>query len=236
MRCALLHGFAGDPAFWDGVVAAWQLPDPPVVVTLPGHGRVEIHDSWDDNLELVAQQLDGCEIAVGYSLGARVALGLVASRRCGRGVLIGVNPGIDETERATRRASDAGWARRLREDGIVAFEQAWTEQPLFATQGRAAAEVLEARRGRRLALRPEPLARSLETMGLAEMPDYRGDMASLASQIALIVGAEDDKFASLVRALPALSFETIPNSGHDPTLEAPDVLAAAIARAVAAFG
>lgn len=236
MRCALLHGFAGDPAFWDGVVAAWQLPEPPVVVTLPGHGRIDIADRWDDNLELVAQQLDGAQIAVGYSLGARVALGLVASQRCARGVLIGVNPGIEEAEREARRESDAAWARMLREQGIVAFEEAWTAQPLFATQRRAPADVLHARRDRRLALLPELLARSLETMGLAAMPNYRADFASLASQVALIVGAEDDKYDAIARALPAVSFETIPNAGHDPTLEAPELLATAIARAATAFG
>ncbi len=236
MRCALLHGFAGEPSFWDGVITAWQLPEPPVLVTLPGHGRIEIAESWDDNLELVAQQLDHCEVAVGYSLGARVALGLVASRRCTRGVLIGVNPGLrDDIERSARRDSDAAWAKMLREEGIVAFEQAWTGQPIFATQTRAPVEVLNARRDKRLALLPEPLARSLETMGLAAMPDYRADMGALASKIALIVGAEDDKFAGMVRALPSVSFEAIPNAGHDPTLEQPEALAAAIARAVVAL-
>ncbi len=235
MRCALLHGFSGDPAFWDAVVAAWQLPEPPVVVTLPGHGRIDIADSWDDNLELVSQQMVGCEVAVGYSLGARVALGLVISRRCPRAVLIGVNPGIEETEREARRESDAAWARVLREEGIVAFEQAWSAQPLFATQTRAPDDVLHARRDRRLALLPEQLARSLETMGLAAMPDYRAELATHASQIALLVGADDEKYASMVRALPAVSFETIPDAGHDPTLEAPEALAAAIARAVAAL-
>jgi 2-succinyl-6-hydroxy-2,4-cyclohexadiene-1-carboxylate synthase len=235
MRCALLHGFAGDPTFWDGVVTAWHLPEPPVRITLTGHGRVEIVDDWDDNLELVAQQMSGCDVAVGYSLGARVALGLVASRRCNRGVLISVNPGVDETERAARRDRDAAWALMLREQGIVAFEQAWTAQPLFSTQSRAPAKMLDARRDRRTALDPEPLARSLETMGLAAMPDYRADMAAHASRIALIVGADDDKFSALVRASPAVSFEAIPDAGHDPTLETPEALAAAIARAVVAL-
>ena len=232
MRCALLHGFTGHPSVWDDVIAAWQLPEPPVVVALPGHGATDVADSWDDNLELVAQAIRGCDVAIGYSLGARVALGLVASRRVSRGVLISVHPGLDDAARAQRRDTDASWARMLREQGIIAFEAAWTAQPLFATQARVPEDKLHARRDNRLAHDPAQLARSLEVMGLAEMPDYRGELATLASHFALIAGADDDKFASMARALPALLFEAIPNAGHDPTLEAPEPLAAAIARAV----
>src|SRR5262245_25660458 len=36
MSCALLHGFAGDPAVWDDVIAAWALPESPIAVALPG--------------------------------------------------------------------------------------------------------------------------------------------------------------------------------------------------------
>jgi len=51
-------------------------------------------------------------------------------------------------------------------------------------------------------------------------------------RIALIAGADDAKYVAIAAGLPSASFETIPDSGHDPTLEQPAVLAAAIARAV----
>jgi 2-succinyl-6-hydroxy-2,4-cyclohexadiene-1-carboxylate synthase len=235
MRCALLHGFAGTPAAWDDVIAVWQLAEPPHAVALPGHGGGPVRASWDDNLAAVAAAVGACDVVVGYSLGARVALGLVATGRCPRGVLIGVNPGIADGERAARREQDAAWARMLRTRGIEAFADAWQAQPLFATQARAPEARRASRRDRRLALDAEQLARSLEVMGLAEMPDYTPAVPAHRARLALIAGAEDAKYVAIARALPAMSCETIADAGHDPTLEQPAELAHAIARAVRAL-
>jgi 2-succinyl-6-hydroxy-2,4-cyclohexadiene-1-carboxylate synthase len=150
-------------------------------------------------------------------------------------VLVGCNPGIAGDERAARRTADATWARMLRDEGIAAFDAAWTAQPLFATQQRVSPALREARCVRRLAHEPEQLAQSLDVMGLAEMPDYRPVLAGLADRIALVVGADDDKFVAIARGMPAASLELVHGSGHDPTLEAPTALAAAIARAAAAW-
>ena len=232
MRCALVHGFAGTPAVWDDVVAAWALPERPRPVALPGHGGEPVLDTWDDNLASIARAIQGCDVVVGYSLGARVALGLVASGRCGRGVLIGVNPGIKDEERPSRREFDAAWARLLRASGVAAFAEAWEAQPLFATQARAPEARRLARRAQRVALDAEQLARSLEVMGLAAMPDYWSAIPAHRDRIALLAGADDAKYVAISQSLPAASFETIVGSGHDPTLEQPVALAQAIARAV----
>jgi len=232
MRCALLHGFAGDPSVWDEVIAAWVLREAPIAVALPGHGGGPVLPTWEDNLAVIAGAITGCDVVVGYSLGARVALGLIATGRCAHAVLIGVNPGIGEAEREPRREFDAAWARLLRADGVAAFDAAWTKQPLFATQTRAPEATRDERRARRLALDPEQLARSLEVMGLANMPDYWSAVPAHRDRIALIAGADDPKYVAISAGLPATSFETIPDCGHDPTLEQPRELAAAIARAV----
>src|SRR5262245_28816608 len=131
VRSALLHGFAGDPAVWDAVPFAGR------VIALPGHGGGDVRATWDDNLDAIAREIGDVDIVVGYSLGARVALGLVATGRVPRVVLVSVNPGIADGERAARRASDAAWAAMLRERGIAAFVDAWQAQPLFASQARA---------------------------------------------------------------------------------------------------
>src|SRR5206468_95321 len=131
-----------------------------------------------------------------------------ANGHCARGVLIGVNPGITDDERDSRREFDAAWARLLRTQGVAAFTEAWEAQPLFATQVRAPIARLEARRRRRTQLDAEQLARSLEIMGLAAMPDYRNAMAANRDRIALIAGADDKKYAQLGRTLPCASFET----------------------------
>jgi 2-succinyl-6-hydroxy-2,4-cyclohexadiene-1-carboxylate synthase len=227
MKFTLVHGFAGDPTTWSDVIAGWQLHPPPASVALPGHGGGEVEIGWDANLDQVAAQLHG-DVVVGYSLGARVALGLVVRGLAARAVLIGVNPGIDPDER------DAAWAARLRRDGVAAFADAWSAQPLFASQARVSATRIAARRAARLALDAEGLARSLEQLGLAEMPDYRGELPRIGDRLALIVGGEDTRYVAIAeamqRAAPGLAIERIAGSGHDPTLEQPGALAAAIAR------
>lgn len=215
MRVAYLHGFLGSSAIW-GTHA------------LPGHGGGPVRATWQANLEAIAAAIGDVDAVVGYSLGARVATGLVVGGYVPRAVLISVNPGIDDVERPARRANDAAWAALLRQHGTAAFVDAWEAQPLFATQvGVDIARLLE-RRARRLAHDPEQLARSLEVMGLAEMPDYR---AAIDGRFALIAGAEDPKFVAIARALPA-PLELITGAGHDPTFEQPAVTAAAIERAL----
>ncbi len=219
---ALLHGFAGDPSVWSDV----RVPDARAI-TLPGHGDLAVQRGWDANLAAVATQLDGADVVVGYSLGARVALGLVATGRVAGAILIGVNPGVADSDKPARRASDAEWARVLRDDGIAAFVDRWQAQPLFATQARVAADRLAARRERRLQHDAEQLARSLEHMGLAEMPDYSPGVPR--DRVALIAGADDTKYTQIARSLGA-PFEAIAGSGHDPTLERPATLGLAITR------
>jgi 2-succinyl-6-hydroxy-2,4-cyclohexadiene-1-carboxylate synthase len=232
MRCALVHGFLGDPHVWDDVIGSWPLPDRPAAIALPGHGGGPVLATWAENLEVIADKIGIADVVVGYSLGARVALGLLANGLYERAVLIGVNPGIKDAERANRREFDAAWARLLRTSGIRAFSEAWAGQPLFATQKRVPQDRLDARRMRRLALDPEQLARCLELMGLAAMPDYWNVIPAHRDRIALIAGADDTKYVAISQNLPSASFETIAGSGHDPTLEQPVALAAAIARAV----
>ena len=226
MRCVLLHGFAGDPAVWTDVPVAGE------PIALPGHpGGGPLADDWAGNLAAIAARIGRCDVAIGYSLGARVALGLVAGGHVPRGILISANPGIADADRAARRASDATWAQLARERGVEAFLAAWEAQPLFASQARAPASRRAGRRARRLALDPAQLARSLETMGLAEMPDYRG---AVDARFALIAGGDDAKYVAIARSLPA-PLELVADSGHDPLLEQPTALAAAIDRALAAL-
>ena len=234
MRCTLLHGFAGDPSAWDGVIGAWRARIAPEPVALPGHGGDAVQPDWAANVAALAQTVAEGDIVVGYSLGARLALGLLAAGRCERAVLISVNPGLSaaaHAERAARRAGDAAWAAMLRTRGVAAFADAWEAQPLFASQTRVALELRAARRAARLRHDPEQLARSLETMGLGEMPDYRAALGAAGDRVTLVVGAEDAKFVALADA-SGLPFATIADCGHDPTLEQPRALARVLARVI----
>ena len=225
MRIALIHGFANTPDDWADVGIEGER------IALPGHGPDTVQGSWDANLDLVARRAGEVDAVVGYSLGARVALGLVATGRAPRAVLISVNPGIDDEAREPRRVGDAAWAAMLRERGIDAFLAAWEAQPLFATQERVDPVRRAARRAQRERLDAEQLARSLEVMGLAEMPDYR---SMVDKRVALIAGADDTKYLAIAGAFD-VHRELVADAGHDPTLEQPAALRAAIASCLASL-
>lgn len=230
----LLHGFAHTPASWDAV--ADRLATPTVRCPLPGHAPdAPVGADWDAAIAAVAARIDPASIAVGYSLGARVALGLLATDRVAGAILISVNPGLDdEAARAARRADDAAWIARLAGGDLDGFLTAWEAQPIFATAARVDDAIRAARRAARRPLDPRGLAAAMTVLGLGAMPPLADALCARADRARLVVGADDGKFRQLAVALaaraPALGPTIVDGSGHDPTLEQPAALAALIDR------
>jgi 2-succinyl-6-hydroxy-2,4-cyclohexadiene-1-carboxylate synthase len=237
MTCVLLHGFTGTPGAWLSFIDRARLDPAPIAITLPGHLGTDVAPTWDANLDAIASRIAhrggaGAPV-VGYSLGARVALGLVARGLAPSAVLIGVHPGLaDAAERAARRAADLAWIELLETRGIEAFADAWEAQPVLAAR-HATPDALARRAAARRSHDPRLLARSLATLGLAEMPDYRA--ALTGARVHLVAGAEDAKFLAIARELAAeaaLPLDVVDESGHDPTLDAPAALAAVVGGAL----
>ena len=164
-------------------------------------------------------------------MGGRFALGLMAldPQRFRRATIISAHPGLeDASQRADRLAGDRAWVRRLLDDGIDAFVDAWESQPLFATQAGLPSAVLERQRRRRLSQRPTGLAASLEQHGLARMPSLWEPLAAFPGELTWIVGAADTRFLGIarevVRRRPATRLHVLPGVGHNPLLECPEIL------------
>lgn len=232
----LLHGFAGSPASWDAVLAA--LSDPPhLCPPLVGHGEpapgAPGAGGFEDEVDrLVSLIPEGPVHLAGYSLGARLALGLLVrhGQRFEGATLIGVHPGLSsDEERAERRRSDGVLRERLETRGIEDFIDHWERQPLFASESRLPETLREQKRSVRLSHDPRELARSLALTGLAEMPDYGARAASISTPITLMAGELDQKFSQLAHALagrlPAARVVIAPGAGHDLLLERPDLVA-----------
>jgi 2-succinyl-6-hydroxy-2,4-cyclohexadiene-1-carboxylate synthase len=237
----LLHGFTGAPQSWNRVVAHAELDPTPLIPSLAGHGDdwqrrdVESFESEVTRLISLASSTERPRLLCGYSMGARLALGLLARQPdlFDAAVLIGVHPGLaEEATRAERRELDASRARLAREEGVAAFVAAWEEQPLFASQRDLSREVLAEQRDVRLGQDAAGLARALEMLGLAEMPDYRSAMASLKTPITLVTGSLDSKFSELASVLAKesahIDTETVEGAGHNVVLEAPAAVAAVL--------
>lgn len=240
----LLHGFTGSPLSWQPVVDALPTSLAAVAMALPGHHPGSpVVPGFEANLDVMAGALAsaglrGCHL-VGYSLGARAALGL-AHRHPGLAAtltLIGGHPGLDDAgERRQRIESDRAWTEILRQRGLAAFLAAWEAQPIFATQAQLSLEARARQQRIRAVHEPEALARSLEQMGLGAMPSYGPRLAELDIAVTWIVGALDQKFLGLASAAvkrarvdrPA-TLVVMPGSGHNVPLERPEQLAALLA-------
>lgn len=233
----LLHGFTGAPDAWADVIARLDIGPKIYAPVLAGHGphpvpatsfRAEVERLCD----IAAAELGAGVHLVGYSLGARVALGMLVAHpeRFARATLIGVNPGMpDGPDKEARRDRDERWARRLEHGGIQAFVDEWERLPLWTTQTELPAETLAAQRATRMSHDPVALAGAMRALGLAEMPDYTPALSELDVDVTLVAGAEDEKFsaiaARMATRLPRGRAVTVDGAGHNVVLERPAAVA-----------
>lgn len=258
----LLHGFTGSPASFDDLVRRIGARWPRVRVLRPallGHASAapaslehrfvggDAHEKVVRFEQEVDRLADGIARAglrgshlCGYSLGARVALGLLVRHGAAfsGATLIGVHPGLTSVaERAARVGSDERWCELLARRGVDAFLEAWRAQPLFATQ-RALPEAVAAQQRRvRSSQRADGLMRSLRVLGLGQMPDYRGSWRNVTGRLQLVVGEQDTKFVALARELaaraPSAELDVVAGAGHNVLLEAPEQVERILMRAAA---
>lgn len=254
----LLHGFTGGRDSFARVAShvVSQTGSPCIAPSLCGHGRAwsgpafesveaalttwSADGSFESELATLATELANAGVSprtpallVGYSLGARMALGLLLTRptwfrAC---ALIGVNPGLqDPAERTLRKAEDHARARQLLTDGLEPFLNTWEQLPLFASQRLLAPSLLDEQAAQRREHQAAGLAYSLLRTGLGQMPDYWPELAQIQLPVRLVVGALDAKFTAIAEQMRATlassELTVVPNVGHNVVLEAPSELAA----------
>ncbi|HEX3851808.1 MAG TPA: alpha/beta fold hydrolase [Polyangiaceae bacterium] len=234
-----LHGFTGSPRSWDFLPPGTELPR--LVPALLGHAgsdagsEVQSFEDEVDRLALLAPE-SGVHV-VGYSLGARLALGLALRHptRVTRLTLLSGHPGLHTPEeRAARRASDEAWCDILLRRGVPAFVAAWQAQSMWDSQKQLPDAVRQQRQSERLSHTAQGLARSLRLTGLGEMPDYGARLAEIRVPVTLLAGAFDGKFSALARhmaeQLPQATLQLIAGAGHDLLLERPELIAEVLRR------
>jgi 2-succinyl-6-hydroxy-2,4-cyclohexadiene-1-carboxylate synthase len=231
----LLHGMLGAPSSFDALRAS--LGDRAVIAPwLPGHGPDPrpVPSSFTACVDALAETLapHAPFDLLGYSLGARVALGLLARHRLliGRALLVSVHPGLASgPARAARSEEDERWARRA-EDGIAALADAWETRPLFATQRSLPAQAIAVQRAARIGHTPAGIAAAFRVLGLGAMPEMASTIVVERARVGLVVGALDEKFANLAGAFAAVVPIDRIACGHNPLVEAPARLAAIATR------
>lgn len=235
-----LHGFTGSPRSWD------FLPDQPnvhrlapaLVGHLDSHADSSVLDfeAEVDRLARLSAEPSALHV-VGYSLGARLALGLALRHpaRVARLTLISGHPGLDsDAERSERRAADERWCELLLTRGSLAFVDAWQAQPLWNTQAGLDRATLDRKRAERLSHDPAGLARSLRVTGLGQMPSYRRHLMQIQVPLTIVAGGLDDKFRNLAQQMAKTvahaELTIVDGAGHDLLLERPEFITEVIRR------
>lgn len=247
----LLHGFTGGPQSWHAVLLELHVPQGVDVIAphLAGHGEQPetlgvdpSNHSFDAEVDRLAHVCVSRGVSstnrafmVGYSLGARLGLGLLVRypHLFERGLLVGVNPGLeDDAERRWRRVHDETLAQKAERLGLDAFLDHWQALPLFDSQAALPETTRRAQALLRRANTAQGLALSLRTCGLGQMPNYTSRLSTLCLPLQLVVGERDERFVGLSerlsRVLTNASLHLVPACGHNVPLEAPAALAALI--------
>ena len=233
----LLHGFMGRGSSWGGHLAAFAREFRVVVVDLPGHGRsgtpsdparASVERSADALAEILAREHCAPAHVLGYSLGARIAMRLAATHPAAvrRLVLESPSAGLaTETERAARRAADAGRAARLERHGIAAFVEEWEREPVLATLRDLPAAAAERLRAERRRNRPAGLAASLRGAGQGSMEPLHARLAAIRAPTLVVAGALDPvgraRAESVAAGIRGARLEIVEGAGHRPHLESP---------------
>ncbi len=223
MSAIVLHGFAGSARSLLPFFADAGAPE------LPGHGDAPDATSWSAALEALAP--DRPVVLFGYSMGARLALGLALRDpgRVQRLILESGTAGIENAdERAARRKEDDALAGFIEREGMPSFVSRWEQHPTLASLKPFAAQL----RPERLAHRPSGLASALRHLGTGAQPSYWQDLPGLRVPVDLIAGERDAKFAAIARRMSALlpqaRLTLVPDAGHAPHLEQPGTFAEAL--------
>ena len=240
----LLHGFTGSSGSMDQLARALSADYATIAPDLPGHGRStgaarDGRHAFEDGLADLAATLQAAGHSrahwLGYSMGARLALGVaVRHPQCVSSlVLLGARAGIaDEGEREARRRADAMLAARIESEGVEAFVDEWMAQPLFDSQARLGAAFLAEQRRQRLVNQAAELAASLRGSGPGAQPSFFDDLAGVRVPVLLVAGALDSPFVDtahdLARRLPRAEVCVIPDAGHAAHVEQPEAFAGAV--------
>jgi 2-succinyl-6-hydroxy-2,4-cyclohexadiene-1-carboxylate synthase len=226
LRYLCLHGFTGTPES----LAVLDVAEGSVHPTLGGHLGTAVRGDFVDEVERLIALADGCQGLFGYSLGGRLALGILARypERFEHALIVSAQPGlVSEAEQAARRAADLRFVTVLREQGLTAFVDAWQALPLWASQGGLSAAAKAEQRAQRLRHTPGGLAESLIQHGLGKMPNLRPALPEVRTPVDLLVGERDDKFVRLGQELagliPRSRLTIAPDAGHNLLLESPEL-------------
>jgi len=231
----MAHGFTQTARVWGSLDRNLARDHQVVVVDMPGHG-----DSSGVAATLVGGALQLARVGgpaayLGYSMGARFCLHLALARPevVDSLVLISGTAGIDHPdERRARCRADAALADELDPGSsgdagtpVADFLRRWMDNPMFAGVGATAADL-----GERARNTGPGLASSLRLAGTGTQLPLWDKLDRLAMPVLVVTGGADVKFTELGHRMVGeiganATLAVVPDAGHSPHLQRPDVVA-----------
>ncbi len=222
-----LPGFLGVAAEWVPVQERMTSEVTSRAMALP------TASDWESGIREILTQLPAVSFLVGYSMGARLALGCALAaptRFTGLGFISG-NPGLRQEERATRWQQDETWAKQIEGVPWQRFLSDWYNQPVFDS---VSADERAAWIRQRTELNRSEQAHRLRCFSIAKQPDYWAQLAGLQVPTLVLVGEKDAKYREIARQMtahqPKLTVQIVDGAGHAVHRERPREVAKALTR------
>lgn len=230
-----IHGFMGHPSDWDELRAA--LPEFETKAL-----EMPVAADWQSSLKQLAESIPDQSIVIGYSMGARLVLGVALEfpQRCAGLVFVSGNPGLETDEaRQQRWVADQQIAQQLSDQfsnsteskSLEPFLERWYQADVFATVPK---KIRQAEVARKLALSSSAWQTILRSNSVSRQPNYWPRLMELLMPTQVIAGELDEKYREIAvrfdkESPPSNVFKTIvPNCGHIVHREQPEVLVQAI--------
>ena len=200
----------GHPSDWDDVRAA--LPEFETTAV-----EIKSANDWQSAVKRLAESIPPGSIIVGYSMGARLALGLAFEDpdRFKGLVFVSGNPGLEsETEREARWYSDRRLAERIEAGSLKPFLNDWYQSSVFSG---LPDDVRRSEIARKLAQSSKDWPSVLQACSVARQPNYWPRLSELAIPTLVVAGERDEKYrqiADRIREVKNVLVSVVPNSGH----------------------
>ncbi|MBP3039785.1 2-succinyl-6-hydroxy-2,4-cyclohexadiene-1-carboxylate synthase [Bacillaceae bacterium Marseille-Q3522] len=226
----LLHGFTGDHTTWLPFYDSWGKQAKIYGIDIIGHGKSDKPDKTEFyGITLAASHLkkilDRLEIEktdlLGYSMGGRLAMtfAVLYPEMVNRLILESTSPGLKtEEERISRKMQDEKLAHFIRQKGIAAFVDYWSDIRLFQSQKQLPVSKQEALRRQRLQNNSLGLMNSLLAMGTGSQPSWWDALGKITARTLLITGSLDNKFCLIAEEMSKeinnVEWRVVENCGH----------------------
>lgn len=221
-----IHGFLGQPSDWQLVAEGLSGRTQYFIDLNKDFDLADFNfQNWPQAFQewLEENHISGSIAVVGYSMGGRLGLPLLESKKIDSLFVLSGHLGLPEDSislRSERKEFNKKWALRFLNEDWNTLMKDWNEQSIFAGSTFEPLR-LEHHYDR------QKLAAMLTGFSLSEQKDY-GDLMN-SQNIQLLVGEQDKKYLALAKDIksnfPGSQVEILQNAGHRVIFDQPQIVA-----------